>query len=345
MIFDKAKWQECIKGFSIFDCAITRADRVFFTLVENKPDRDIIPITRFLHCMLDHPLATRFYYRAFDQFSFTYMAFATEPNRELLAVDVSGHTYSYSANHEGLDSELESPWLNNHIIKDNMRSSIRALKRVNGVVYALASERQIFKREAINRWHTLTNTPEGIPFPMKTKPGGGSATSMGMKDLSAFSPSDMYAAGGKGDLWHYNGKAWKQISFPSNELLSTICCAGDGQVYITGQNGSLWAGRDDSWTKLQDGEISLPFKDSEWFAGKLYCGNDYGLWVKDEKNQLIPLRDAFEDDASMNSDIAMSSGRIDISPDGTLMLTAGPQGASLYDGKKWELLFNSNLMR
>jgi hypothetical protein len=344
MIFDKAKWQECIKGFSIFDCAITRADRVFFTLVENKPDRDIIPITRFLHCMLDQPVAQRFYYRAFDQFSFTYMAFATVPSRELLAVDVSGHVYLYSATHEGLDSELKSPWLNNQITKRNMRSSIKSLKRVSGQIYALAKHRQLFLRESRSKWKVLSNTLDGVPFSMNLKSSDIWGEDQGFNDLSAFSPSDMYAAGGKGDLWHYNGKEWKQITFPSNELLNTICCAGDGQVYITGQNGSLWAGRDDRWKKLQDGEISLPFKDSEWFAGKLYCGNDYGLWVKDEQNQLIPLRDAFEDDASMNSDIAMSSGRIDISPDGTLMLTAGPQGASLYDGKKWELLFNSNLL-
>jgi hypothetical protein len=159
--------------------------------------------------------------------------------------------------------------------------------------------------------------------------------------MSAFSENDMYAAGGQGDLWHYNGTKWRQLPFPSNELLHTICCAGDGNVYITGQNGSLWVGREDRWKKLADGELSLPFKDSEWFAGKLYCGSDYGLWVKHEKGQLLPLRDA---DESVNGDIAMSSGRIDISPDGSLMLTAGPMGASLYDGKKWQLLFNSNLL-
>jgi hypothetical protein len=286
----------------------------------------------------------RFYFKEFGHFTFVYTAYATAPRKEFVAVDISGNVYSYDPDRDDAEESLNSPWLNNHIIKDTMRSSITSIKRINGQVYALATERQIFKRETINKWHPLANTPEGIPFPMNLKTSDVWGGHIGNRDLSAFSPSDMYAAGGKGDLWHYNGKEWKQITFPSNELLSTICCAGDGKVYITGQNGSLWVGRDDRWKKLQDGEISLPFKDSEWFAGKLYCGNDYGLWVKEEKNQLTPVRDAYEDDDSMNSDIAMSSGRIDISPDGTLMLTAGPQGASLYDGKKWELLFNSNLL-
>lgn len=35
--------------------------------------------------------------------------------------------------------------------------------------------------------------------------------------------------------------------------------------------------------------------------------------------------------------------RIDVSPDGQYLLTAGPQVAILYDGKQWELLFNSGL--
>jgi hypothetical protein len=344
MIFDKTRWKEFIKGYSLFDCAIQSKDQIFLTLIENKQTRDIYPKTRFLVCYLDAPMNERFYFKEFGHFTFVYTAYATAPRKEFVAVDISGNVYSYDPDRDDAEESLESPWLNNQITKRNMCSSILSIKRVNGQIYALGKHRQLFLREGNNTWKTLSNTPEGMPFPMKLKSSDLSGQRMGHSDMSAFSPFDIYAAGGLSDLWHYNGKAWKQISFPSNELLSTICCAGDGKVYITGQNGSLWAGRDDRWKKLQDGEISLPFKDSEWFAGKLYCGNDYGLWVKDEQNQLIPLRDAFEGDSSMNSDIAMSSGRIDISPDGTLMLTAGPQGASLYDGKKWELLFNSNLM-
>jgi hypothetical protein len=35
------------------------------------------------------------------------------------------------------------------------------------------------------------------------------------------------------------------------------------------------------------------------------------------------------------------SGRIDISPDGKTMLTAGARGAALFDGTHWQLLVSS----
>jgi hypothetical protein len=38
--------------------------------------------------------------------------------------------------------------------------------------------------------------------------------------------------------------------------------------------------------------------------------------------------------------VQLVSGAIDISPDGKLMLTAGPDGAALFDGQRWEVLFS-----
>ena len=72
----------------------------------------------------------------------------------------------------------------------------------------------------------------------------------GFNDVDAFSKEDMYAVGGAGDVWHCDGQRWTQLPFPSNELLYTVCCAGDGNVYITGNMGALWVGRKDRWKRL-----------------------------------------------------------------------------------------------
>ncbi|QDQ27522.1 hypothetical protein FNU76_14795 [Chitinimonas arctica] len=150
-------------------------------------------------------------------------------------------------------------------------------------------------------------------------------------DAAGYSENDIYAIGGAGDVWHFDGKKWSQCSFPSNERLYNVCCGDDGKVYIGGNMGSLYVGRENSWKKLSDGNYSVPWKDIAWFAGKLWCGSDYGLW---EWHGTELVR------APVPADVQLVSGAIDISPDKTLMLTAGPDGAALFDGTKWEVLFS-----
>jgi hypothetical protein len=183
----------------------------------------------------------------------------------------------------------------------------------------------------MDRWTETTQSTGGISFDLLTE---GSGLDYGFADIAAFSDNDIYAVGGSGDVWHCDGKKWQRIHFPSNELLFTVCCAGDGNVYITGINGSLWVGRGDRWKRLFEGHFSVPFKDTAWFAGRLYCGGGYGLWVL-KNDKLEPLKD------EVDSVVATSVGRIDISPDGKLMLSAGPYGATIYDGTTWQVLFNS----
>jgi hypothetical protein len=141
----------------------------------------------------------------------------------------------------------------------------------------------------------------------------------------------MYAVGGAGEVWHYDGQEWEQLFFPSNERLFNVCCAGDGNVYVGGNMGSLYVGRGNRWKKLVDGTFSIPFKDIAWFAGKLWCGSDYGLWE---------LKDGALLRAEIPAEAQLVSGAIDITPDGSLMLTAGPNGAALFDGEKWDVLFS-----
>jgi hypothetical protein len=128
-------------------------------------------------------------------------------------------------------------------------------------------------------------------------------------------------------------KKWQQFAFPSNEWLFNVCCAGDGSVYIGGNMGSLYVGRENAWTKLHDSSQSVPWKDIAWFGGKLWCGSDYGLWELKGKKLIR---------AEVPAEVQLSSGALDVSPDGQQLLTAGPNGASIFDGKTWQVLFNRN---
>lgn len=329
MIFDKAQWVKFGKGFSVQDCAYGFDGRYCFVLVQNAEGLDPGPRTRFLFIRPERPMEKRFYFKEVGHFDMTSIAFSTHPAAEFVAVDMDGNVYSYDEERDGEEVRFPDIWPNG-----DLRSVPSKVVRLNNVCHVVTTDRRIFRRVGVDRWIEVTAKKDGIPFPKERLNKKVSAIDLGFQDIAAFNDNDIYAVGGAGDIWHFNGKKWQQIHFPSNELLYTVCCGGDGNVYVTGNRGSLWVGREDRWKKMADGALSLQFKDSVWFAGRLYCGNDYGLWVlKDGK-----LKSLQEE---VDSVVATSCGRLDVSPDGTLLLTAGPHGATLYDGKKWEVLFNS----
>ena len=87
------------------------------------------------------------------------------------------------------------------------------------------------------------------------------------------------AVGGHGDVWHFDGRVWRQMGFPTNEQLATVTCAGDGNVYITSEGGSLWVGQLSTWRLLEKRGSSVLWNDVRWFDGKLWLASDYQLRV------------------------------------------------------------------
>lgn len=145
------------------------------------------------------------------------------------------------------------------------------LKCINGYTYAVCSGRKIYKRIQPGKWELFAALPE-LSEQQYT---------MGFDDLDAFSENDMYAVGGCGDIWHFDGANWKQLGFPTNAQLATVTCVPDGQVYVSGEGGSLWVGRNESWKKsirevLQSSGMMLSgLKENSGWLQIISCG--YGM--------------------------------------------------------------------
>lgn len=325
-IFDATTWKKFGEGFSLYDCAFGYGNRYAFLMYEKQdsPHRDPLPRLRFLMARMERPVERRFYFSEFGHFQFARLAYGESPETEFVSVDTFGHVYGY--NPPRSDKEHAHPLT---VKGSELSALVNQVVRVGTSIYTVGGPRKVHKRVGIGQWQELTDK---IPTPKSFINPDANLADYFWNDLSGFAENDMYAAGGAGDVWHYNGKRWSKLSFLSNERLYNVHCAANGLVYIGGNMGSLYVGRDNSWKKLSGGDFSVHWKDIAWFAGQLWCGSDYGLWT-------LGVGDRLER-AKVPAEVQLSAGAIDIAPDGKLMLTAGPDGASLFDGKAWQVLFN-----
>ena len=195
------------------------------------------------------------------------------------------------------------------------------IKCINDYAYSVGDRRKIYKRVDIGKWEKFADLPRG----------GEDIENYGFNDMDAFSESDMYAVGGAGDVWHFDGKAWEQQGFPSNVELATVTCAGDGHVYISGEGGSLWRGRESTWKKIYTGGSSILWNDVLWFEDKLWLASDYQFRIWDGKALIKPTYDGGPDGKSVPI-----YGHMD-AYDG-LLVVASPEVVMAYQDGQWRTL-------
>ena len=214
---------------------------------------------------------------------------------------------------------------------EGKRAPVRRLKRINGKLYAVCADRRILERKGVGQW---------LEFPGLERPAereekqNSNSTSFGFEDMDAFGPNDVYAVGGRGEVWHFNGMAWRACSFPSTRSIQTVCCGGDGKVYIGGGggvNGGIWVGREDQWEQLPGTELANP-GDIVWFAGKAWAASIGRLCIITAEGMQVAPTPGY---------VQATTARISVSEDGTRLLTAGNRGASVFDGTVWELLVDT----
>jgi len=153
----------------------------------------------------------------------------------------------------------------------------------------------------------------------------------GFSDLDGFCESDIYAAGGKGDVWRFDGSRWRQIAFPTNTYVNTVCCGGDGNVYISCYEGLTFVGRGNRWKEIRGlGRVYLGFKDMVWHSGQAWCTSENGIWR---------IRNASEwvSDNDLATEVRVCSGNMYVN-DGVL-LVAGMGGAAFLENDQWQVIF------
>lgn len=210
------------------------------------------------------------------------------------------------------------------VAKDgSFRGSVTKSRVIDGWLYICGGKNSVSKRTDRSVWQPFSKDI--------SNPGECSWLTNGFHDIDGFSETDIYCAGGEGHVYHYDGRIWRPIAFPTNVQLQSLCCAGDGSVYISGMHGVVFKGRGDKWKRVHKADpagLLLGFHDMVWYDGKVWCTSDYGLWTIENDKLTV---------ADVPSFVRVRAGHLSTA-DGVL-LVAGRGGAAFLENGEWTRIF------
>jgi hypothetical protein len=233
---------------------------------------------------------------------------AKKPKEQMVAVGVEGDVHVRGAG-ESLNEEVKDGKL---LAAD--RGPLQGVRTIDGYAYACGMGRQVYRRDGPGQWTCLDESCR------ESKEG----VATGFKDIDGFSAKDIYAVGFKGEIWHYNGKAWLRVDSPTNVILNDVCCAGDGSVYIGGYKGILMRGDAGKMEVVEHASTKENIWGLAWHEKKLYLSTLKRVMTLEKGNTLTPV----DMDAPVTSAYHLSAA------DGQLW-SIGPKDIMAFDGKAW----------
>jgi hypothetical protein len=195
------------------------------------------------------------------------------------------------------------------------RGLMRGIRGIGKTVFAVGMGRQAYRRDGVNVWTSIDQT---------ARPKPGDQTVYSFESVDGFSEEDLYSVGRKGEIWRYDGKIWRQLDSPTNLILTNVCCAGDGSVYVCGRLGMLIRGRANRWEVLEHQVTQDDLWGLAWLGDQLYISSMRGIYSLDG-NSLRPV--AFGDD--------LPTSYYHLSARDGVLYSIGAKDVMMYDGKKW----------
>lgn len=229
---------------------------------------------------------------------------ARRPSAKLLIVGEQGDVALYRGTPQFL-RETISP----------TPTAIRRARAIDGLAYACGMRRQVYVRRDEATWVDIS------------APAPSSLEGVGFEDIGGYSESNIYAAGWRGEIWHFDGSIWTQHQIPSNAVITSICCAPDGTIYAGGQRGTLALSRDDAWRMLEPSHsFDLDVWDMTWYRSELYIATNTSLFklVNGDPQRIDILAGR-----------QLTCGSLSVAED--VLWSVGPSDVASFDGNHWRV--------
>ncbi|HYP84232.1 hypothetical protein [Variovorax sp.] len=195
----------------------------------------------------------------------TALAFARRAPEKAVLIGEDGEVATYGKGQRTDESIRPAPVM------------IRNARTIEGDVYACGAKRQVYRRTGEHQWLDIS------------APRAAQTEALGFEAIDGYGHDDIYAAGWAGEIWHYDGQAWRSCDSPTNVILTAVCCAGDGVVYAAGQGGVMVRGRGDAWETIAwEDEVTIDMWDLCWFQDTLYVAGSTALFTL-AQDRLVPV--------------------------------------------------------
>ena len=191
---------------------------------------------------------------------------------------------------------------------------ILRIRAINDNVYICGMTGQILIREK-NGWQHIDESLLGT-------------YELDFEDIDGSNYDDIYAVGMQGVIYHFDGKVWNQIDSPTNRSLSNVRCLSKKEVYICGDNGSLFRGnKDNGWLFMGDPKINHNFWGMESYKGKIYVAYQGGIMTYDGNNL-----------SYLDFDLDKKIDCHRLSANDGVLLSCGVDNLAIFNGQKWSLI-------
>lgn len=232
------------------------------------------------------------------------IAIAWKPTPKIVVIGEDGHVVTRSGNKT-----------KNESLPKGSGKVIRNAKTIDGYVYACGMKRHVFKRIDENKWTDISAAAPQSP-----------EQAVGFEALDGYSNNEIYAVGWAGEIWHFDGSTWNQEEIATDMILTSVCCAPDGFVYVAGQKGAFLRGRKNNWEIIRGkSPYSEDFWDLCWYEGQLYVATMGGLYIlKGDELNLVE----FGSIGPLSCFSLTTAEKV--------LWSIGHKDIASYDGKKWQ---------
>jgi hypothetical protein len=192
---------------------------------------------------------------------------------------------------------------------------IRCLGIVDGMAYAAGMNRQVYRRSGAGTWITIDFEPDASKV-------------CGFEAIHGFNDEDLYAVGWNGEIRHFRNGLRRPVESPTNVILSSVCCAPNGNVYACGKKGSILMGAENKWRIIEQELTQEDFWSVVWFRGSAYVSS---------------MRFVYRFDGEKLSRIDMGpdwpKSCYHLATDGELLVSTGKKDIMAFDGDRWRRIF------
>jgi hypothetical protein len=189
---------------------------------------------------------------------------------------------------------------------------ICCIRAIAGRAYAAGMGRQVYRRNGMDSWQRMD-------LDVRTDQAAHS-----FQAIHGLDATSIYAAGMRGEIWHYDGMRWRQEDSPTKRIITDVWCSGAGKVFACGQGGTVLVRSRGVWRLVDHDATEDDFWSIREFAGRVFLATMRDLY---ELNGAAVTLTNFGPDAPATC-FALSVA-------GNTMWSVGAKNIFSFDGTRW----------